>query len=187
MRSFLLIAIVLLVCGCAVFGGGNHRSVQVRTYKNVDYDKLFQAFKKVIQWEGYQIKTEDLPGGLLTGSIHRPDAEASLALDLGGIKKKYQGDLFELSANFLRVSPKVVQIRVSLQKISHSSLGSDQGEEIQDVRFYKEIYNKVKLALRSQLPEQKIDGNKAQAEISSQKIIPAAVLKPATPGQPKPN
>ncbi len=141
-----IIALLVLVAACATqpqMSTGQVRAMQMRTFEDTTFDNVFRAFKTVLQDEGYQIKNQDLEGGLIVATIQKTDKMAGWNSFWGGNNSNHRtGEGFEVSVNMEKVG-KVVESRVSVQKVEQFSMGGQQGDVVLEPGIYKSLYEKV--------------------------------------------
>jgi hypothetical protein len=151
----------MLLCVWAVFASNcssvktasQRRRLQVRRYQNVDYDTFFHIAKRLIQEDGYQLKTEDFSQGILSATLRNFSAKGSPLSFLGGFKKPSEGEFFEISMNIFRLSEKEFDCRLSLQKVTHHSLGEDEGQEVFETGFYDSFFGRISKLISGDAPK----------------------------------
>ena len=144
-KKTLTLATLVFVAGCQTqpkMSTAQIRAMQTRSFEDTTYDNVFRAFKTILQDDGYQIKNQDLSGGLIVATIQKTDGMAGWNSFFSSGQNYRTGEGFEVSVNLEKVG-KTVETRLTVQKQEQYSMGGHQGDVILDPGIYKTIYEKV--------------------------------------------
>lgn len=122
---------LLILCGCTSvpsISPAQRRALQMRTFEKASYENVFGAFKKVLEDSGYQIKNQDMSGGLIEALFQKNKATTGSHPSLD--------KSFQVSVNLEKVNKVTVESRVSIQT-------TESGHEIFDEKIYQNIYDPV--------------------------------------------
>lgn len=126
------------------------RALQKRTY---DYDmkSVFNAFKTILQDEGYIIRNQDFAGGMLLAEMQKSTGSGMAFLSVlgGNSNSDYAtSEGYSVSVSFEEINKKTTETRITLEKTTRMKRGGQQGDEILDPAIYKDIYQKVDVELK---------------------------------------
>ncbi len=126
------------------------RSLQIRTFDST-YKNVFNAFKTVLQDEGYIIRNQDFSGGMIL-------AEATKSSNHGAVKflrafanngnDYVTSEGYSISVNLEEINKTATESRLILQKTQNMKRGSSIGNELLDPAVYKNIYQKVSVEIQ---------------------------------------
>ncbi len=126
------------------------RALQVRTF-DATYKNVFNAFKTVLQDEGYIISNQDFSGGMIlaqaTKSSNRGSVKFMRAFASRG-SDYVTSEGYSISANFEEINKTTTESRLILQKTQNMKRGSSTGNELLDPAIYKNIYQKVSVEIK---------------------------------------
>lgn len=144
----LLTVVLILAASCASkpeMSTAQIRAMQLHDFESTTYENVFRAFKSVLQDQGYQIKNQDLAGGLIVATVQKTDSMAGWHRFWGGNDSNFRtGEGYEVSVNLEKVGKAVVESRVSIQKLEQYNMGGSQGDVILDPEMYKNLYQQVR-------------------------------------------
>ncbi len=145
--SFCWLFVGLFLASCASgpeISMQQRRAMQMRSFES-SYDNIFKSFKSVLQDEGYIIKNQDYPGGMLLAQKETESGGgwAGVLSSMGGNNNTVTGKGYEVSVNFDKISKNNIETRLTLQGITSTSMGGKQGREIVEPKLYKSIYDRV--------------------------------------------
>lgn len=145
----------LAFSGCVVkpqMSPQQRRALQKRSY---DYSmkNVFNAFKTVLQDEGYIIRNQDYAGGMILAEKQRAannGGAAFLSILAGG---RSSGDYttsegYTVSVSLEGINKSTTETRMTLEKVSRSSRGGQSGGELLDPVIYKSLYQKIDVELK---------------------------------------
>lgn len=146
-QVFCFIGLAFLFAGCATtpqISPQQRRAMQVKHFKDTDYNNVFRAFKTVLQDEGYIIKNQDMKGGLIVAhSSKSAGAGHAVLAVLAGTQNYQTGVTFEVSVNLEEIRKNYTESRVIIQEMASYSMGGSKGKEILSPELYRNIYSKV--------------------------------------------
>ena len=155
-----ILSFFIFIIGCqttAPLTPQQRRALQVCTFSSASYNTVFQAFKTVMQDEGYIIKNQDFSGGLIVAESQKPvsvsGGQFAMAVAVGVLsgmsgnsstQNNYKtGQVFSWSVNLEEIQKDSVEARLILQKLDFYSQGGKRGREILDPEIYRNIFVKV--------------------------------------------
>ena len=144
---FICLSLALMTMSCATMpelSPSQRRAMQSRTFEDASYESVFRAFKTVLQDDGYIIKNQDQPGGLIVASIEKTDKGSIFMAAMNNQSNYRTGEGYEVSVNMEKLNEKTTDSRLTIQKLEDFSQGGKRGSEILDEKLYKTFYDKVK-------------------------------------------
>ena len=126
------------------------RALQVRTFDS-NYKNVFNAFKTVLQDEGYIIRNQDYTGGMILAEATKSSNKGAVRFlrAFGNNGSDYvTSEGYSISVNFEEINKNTTESRLILQKTQNMKRGSSTGNELLDPAVYKNIYQKVSVEIK---------------------------------------
>ncbi len=145
--------LILLLSACATAPSPSpmqRRNVQTKTFQGVSYSNVFRAVKTVLQDEGYIIKEQDYDGGMMLAVAQKSSWSWEMVKIFERDKKDRDTLMsveFEVSFSFEEIAKKIVETRLTIQKVEYYSNGGRKGQEVFDPALYKNIYDKISVEI----------------------------------------
>ncbi|MEO5667151.1 MAG: hypothetical protein ABIR96_03755 [Bdellovibrionota bacterium] len=158
----MVIALGLWMVGCATPPATKlleDRSFQTQIFKGASYNTVFRAVVNVLQNEGSIVNQEEKGSGRLVARIEKPDALSSpndfTALVAEGDAPSSawdhrRGEGYEVALNVDPIDDKIVEVRMTIQKVEFYNEGGARGSVMVSEEGYTSLFDKVRLEIKRQ-------------------------------------
>ncbi len=152
MLRYIVFSLVLGLGACQMyskpkFNMQQRRAMQVRSF-DTSYKNVFNAFKSVLQDEGYIIKNLDFEGGMVLAEKENAGGTSAFAASLMGRDNYVTGKGFSVSVSFDEITENNIETRMTLQSMTRMSRGGMSGTEVVEPTIYKTIYDRVRVEIQ---------------------------------------
>lgn len=128
------------------------RALQKRSYE-YSMKNVFNAFKTVLQDEGYIIRNQDYTGGMILAEMQKSGSGNSGLSFLSVLGSGRNSDYatshgYTVSVSLESINRRTTETRMTLEKTTRMSRGGQSGGEILDPKIYKSLYQKIDVELK---------------------------------------